>query len=43
VSNIALRSTVMGILVVAGVYRFRLSDELHELLSKQLARFGKVK
>jgi O-antigen/teichoic acid export membrane protein len=43
VSNIALRSTVMGILVVAGVYRFRLSDELYELLSKQLARFGKVK
>jgi hypothetical protein len=33
----------MGILVVAGVYRFRLSDELHELLSRQLARFGKVK
>jgi O-antigen/teichoic acid export membrane protein len=43
VGSIALRSVAMGGLLVAGVYRFRLSDELHELLSKQLARFGKVK
>lgn len=41
VGSITLRSVVMGSLLVLGVWKFRLSDELHELLAKQLARFTK--
>ncbi|MDP2188250.1 MAG: oligosaccharide flippase family protein [Sphingobacteriaceae bacterium] len=41
VGSIALRSALMGSLLVLGVWKFRLSDELHALVSTQLGRFGK--
>jgi O-antigen/teichoic acid export membrane protein len=43
ISSIALRSILMGSLIVLAVWKFRLSDELHDLLSKQLGRWGKRK
>lgn len=40
VGNIALRSAVMGSLLTFAVWKFRLSDEIHDLLSQQLKRLG---
>lgn len=40
IGNIALRSAVMGSILLLAVWKYRLSDELHDLLDQQLRRFG---